>query len=261
MKLDIYQIDAFAEQPFEGNPAAVVPLEKWLPDTTMQAIAEENNLAETAFFVPSNNGFHIRWFTPNTELNLCGHATLAAAYVLFNHLAHKADTVSFSSLSGSLSVIRKGNLLTLNFPSQPVTPCEVPAALSLGLGIDPSKCFSSEDYLAVFETEEQLASIRPNHEHLKELAYRGVIATAPSKNYDFVVRFFGPKVGVPEDSVTGSAYTQLAPYWANMLGKTKLTAKQISPRSGKVCCELQNDRVLISGNAVKYLEGHIEVKI
>ena len=232
MKLEIYQIDAFAEQPFEGNPAAVVPLEKWLPDATMQAIAEENNLAETAFFVPTNNGFHIRWFTPNTEVNLCGHATLASAYVLFNHLAHKADTVSFISLSGPLSVTRKGNLLTLNFPSQPVTPCEVPAALSLGLGIHPSKCFSSEDYLAVFETEEELAGICPNHEHLKELAYRGVIATAPSKNYDFVVRFFGPKVGVPEDSVTGSAYTQLAPYWANILGKTKLTAKQISPRSG-----------------------------
>jgi len=260
MKLDIYQIDAFAEQPFEGNPAAVIPLEKWLSDSSMQAIAEENNLAETAFFVLSNEVFHIRWFTPNCEVKLCGHATLASAYVLFNLLAYKADTIIFDSLSGPLSVTRNGDLLTLDFPSQPPTPCEVPADLSLGLGATPSKCFSNEDYLAVFETEEELAAIDPNHEHLKKIDHRGVIATAPSQNYDFVVRFFGPKAGIPEDSVTGSAYTQLAPYWSSVLNKTKLNAKQISSRGGKVYCQLKNERVLISGSAVKYLEGHIEIK-
>lgn len=260
MKLDIYQIDAFAEQPFEGNPAAVVPLTKWLPDSTLQAIAEENNLAETAFFTPTNKGFHIRWFTPSCEVKLCGHATLASAYVLFKHLAYKADAISFDSLSGPLSVSKNGTLLTLDFPSQPPTSCKTPTDLTLGLGATASQCFFSEDYLAVFETEEELASIVPKHEHLKKLDYRGVIATAPSKNFDFVARFFGPKAGIPEDSVTGSAYTQLTPYWSSILSKNKLKAKQISSRGGKVYCELKNNRVLISGNAVKYLEGRIEIK-
>lgn len=260
MKLDIYQIDAFAEQTFKGNPAAVVPLEKWLPDATMQAIAEENNLAETAFFIPINEGFYIRWFTPSCEIKLCGHATLASAYVLFNQLSYKADAITFDSLSGPLSVSKNGDLLTLDFPSQPPIPCKTPSDLSLGLGLTPSECFFSEDYLVVCETAEELAAIDPNHEYLKKLDYRGVIATAPSKKYDFVVRFFAPKVGIPEDSVTGSAYTQLAPYWARVLGKNKLEAKQTSSRSGKVYCELKNDRVLISGTAVKYLEGCIEIE-
>lgn len=261
MKLNIYQIDAFAEKPFEGNPAAVVPLEKWLPDATMQAIAEENNLAETAFFVSTNEGFHIRWFTPSCEVKLCGHATLASAYVLFDQLGYKANTVLFDSLSGPLSVSKSDEHLTLDFPSQPPEACSLPADLSLGLGITPTRCFASEDYLAVFETEEELAGITPSHEHLKRLDYRGVIATAPSENYDFVVRFFGPKAGISEDPVTGSAYTQLAPYWANVLGKTKFTARQISPRGGNVFCELKNNRVFITGRAVKYLQGQIDVKI
>ena len=261
MKLTIYQIDAFAEKPFEGNPAAVIRLEEWLSDETMQAIAEENNLAETAFFVPANNGFHIRWFTPNREVNLCGHATLASAYVLFNILGYKENRVLFESLSGLLSVSKTGELLTLDFPAQPPEPCDMPSVLAEGLGRAPIACLKNDDYLAVFENEEEVLGIDPDHHLLQQLDLRGVIATAPASEYDFVVRFFAPKYGIPEDSVTGSAYTQLMPYWSAKLGKLNLNAKQVSARGGKVFCELQGDRVLISGSAVKYMEGTIEVKI
>ena len=260
MKLTIYQIDAFSENQFEGNPAAVVPLTEWLSDGVMQSIAEENNLAETAFFVPTDNGFHIRWFTPNKEVKLCGHATLASAYVLFNILGHKENLVSFRSLSGLLTVTKNNELLTLNFPAQLPVSCEIPLLLSSGLGKAPIECLENDDYLAVFENEEDILSITPNHEILKQLDLRGVIATAPSSEYYFIVRFFAPKFGIPEDSVTGSAYTQLMPYWSKKLGRSKLNAKQVSTRGGKLFCELQGDRVLISGSAVKYLEGTIEIK-
>lgn len=254
-------IDAFAEKIFEGNPAAVVPLEKWLPDKNMQAIAEENNLAETAFFVPAKNGFHIRWFTPNKEVKLCGHATLASAYVLFNILGYKGDLLSFESLSGRLTVSKKGELLTLDFPSQPPVLCEIPLMLSKGLGKAPLECLANEDYLVVFEKEEDVLGIAPDYQLLQQLNLRGVIVTAPSTEYDFVVRFFAPKYGVPEDSVTGSAYNQLMPYWSQKLGKARLNAKQVSARGGEVFCELKNSRVLISGCAVKYMEGTIEIQI
>ncbi len=260
MKLDIYQIDAFAEKQFEGNPAAVVPLEKWLPDSTMQAIAEENNLAETAFFVPTENSFHIRWFTPNKEVKLCGHATLASAHVLFNILGCKEKVLSFDSLSGVLLVSKIGNLLTLDFPAQPPEICSTPALLSPGLGATPIECLKHDDYVAVFEKEEDILGITPNHEVLKQLNLRGVIVTAPSPTFDFIARFFAPKFGIHEDSVTGSAYTQLMPYWSAKLGKSKLHAKQVSNRGGKLLCELKGDRVLISGNAVTYMKGSIEVK-
>lgn len=261
MKLTIYQIDAFAEKQFEGNPAAVVPLREWLPDRVMQAIAEENNLAETAFFVPTDDGFHIRWFTPNKEVKLCGHATLASGYVLFNILGHDEKFVSFESLSGLLTVSKNNEMFTLNFPAQLPICCDTPLLLSNGLGKAPTECLESDDYLAVFASEEDVLNITPNYELLKQLNLRGVIATAPSTKYDFIVRFFAPKFGIPEDSVTGSAYTQLMPYWSSKLGKSKLNAKQVSSRGGLVFCELQGDRVLISGNAVKYLEGTIEIKI
>ena len=260
MKLTIYQIDAFAEKQFEGNPAAVVPLEKWLPDSLMQAIAEENNLAETAFFVPTDSGFHIRWFTPNKEVKLCGHATLAAAYVLFNIFETKEKVLSFESLSGVLLVSKKGKLLTLDFPAQPPEICSTPELLSIGLGKTPIECLQHDDYIAVFEKEKDVMSIEPNHEALKKLDLRGVIATAPSSEFDFIVRFFAPKFEIPEDSVTGSAYTQLIPYWSSKLGKSNLNAKQISSRGGKVFCELKGQRALISGSAVKYLKGTIEIK-
>jgi PhzF family phenazine biosynthesis protein len=260
MKLAIYQIDAFAEKQFEGNPAAVVPLEEWLPDIVMQAIAEENNLAETAFFVPTENGFNIRWFTPNKEVKLCGHATLASAYVLFNILGCKEKVLSFESLSGMLLVSKTDKLLTLDFPAQPPEICATPALLSSGLGKTPIECLKHDDYVAVFEKEEDVLDITPNHEALKQLSLRGVIATAPSSEFDFIVRFFAPKFGIPEDPVTGSAYTQLMPYWSDKLGKSKLHAKQVSSRGGKLFCELKGNRVLISGNAVTYMEGSIEVK-
>lgn len=194
MKLTIYQIDAFAEKQFEGNPAAVVPLTEWLPDAVMQAIAEENNLSETAFFVPTNNGFHIRWFTPNKEVKLCGHATLASGYVLFNILGHKEKLLSFESLSGLLLVTIKDELITLNFPAQSPESCDIPLLLSSGLGKDPVECLEHDDYLAVFENEEDVLNITPNHEILKQLDLRGVIATAPASEFDFIVRFFCAKI-------------------------------------------------------------------
>ena len=259
MKLNIYQIDAFAEKSFEGNPAAVVPLQEWLSDNTMQSIAEENNLTETAFFVPTEDGYHIRWFTPTNEVKLCGHATLASAYVLFNILDHQQDKIVFDSLSGTLTVKHSGELLTLDFPVQVPKSCEIYPELINGLGHTPKECLANDDILAVFETEEEIHNISPNFESLKKLPLRGVIATAPSKDYDFIVRFFAPKYGINEDPVTGSAYTQLLPYWSNRLNKTVLTAKQVSPRGGILQCELSGNRVLISGMAVKYLEGQIEI--
>lgn len=259
MKLSLYQIDAFAERPFEGNPAAVVPLDEWLPDETLQAIAEENNLAETAYFVPEGDGYHIRWFTPNKEATLCGHATLAAAYVIFTLLQTQKKEVVFTSLSGKLTVTRNERLLTLNFPVQQPTPCDIPELLAAGLGKSPIKCLKHMDYLAVFDNEEDILAIDPDYMMLSQLDLRGVIITAPSDRYDFVARVFTPKYGIPEDSVTGSAYTQLIPYWSERLEKPNLHAKQVSIRGGELLCELQWDRVLISGYAVKYMEGTIEI--
>ena len=203
MKLKMYQVDAFAEKPFEGNPAAVVPLESWLPEDVMQAIAEENNLSETAFFVPTETGFHIRWFTPKMEVKLCGHATLASGFVLFDLLGHPSDTISFDSLSGPLAVSRTGGRLTLDFPVQKPEPCDAPKDLVQGLGQQPQACYRNDDYLAVFESEEEIARITPNQFALAKLDYRGVIVTAPSSEFDFVARFFAPKYGIPEDPVTG----------------------------------------------------------
>jgi PhzF family phenazine biosynthesis protein len=257
MKLPLFQIDAFAEKAFEGNPAAVVPLEDWLEDGVMQAIAQENNLAETAFFVPTGNGFHIRWFTPNKEVKLCGHATLASAFVLFEFLSHSADEVAFESLSGPLVVRRSGRMLTLDFPRQVPEVCAAPPELVKGLGVEPQVCLRNEDYIAVVASEEALARIVPNPAYLEQLDLRGVVVTAPSSEFDFVARMFAPKYDIPEDPVTGSAYTQLVPFWAERLGRTQFKAKQISSRGGVLSCELQDDRVLISGTAVRYLEGFI----
>jgi PhzF family phenazine biosynthesis protein len=259
MKLPIYQIDAFAENPFEGNPAAVVPLQEWLSDKTMQAIAEENNLAETAFFVPKKDCFQIRWFTPSKEVKLCGHATLASAFVLFNFLSYESDLVKFDSLSGQLAVTKTDDLLTLDFPCQKPEMCETPEELVKGLRKSPLECYKNEDFVAVFEREEEVLGIIPSQSYLEQLDLRGVIVTSPSTEYDFVARFFAPKYGIPEDPVTGSAYTQLVPYWSDKLAKLKLRAKQVSSRGGKLLCELKGNRVLISGTAVKYMEGTIEI--
>jgi len=259
MKLPIYQIDAFAEKPFEGNPAAIVPLDNWLPEETMQAIAEENNLAETAFFVPTGDGFHIRWFTPRKEVALCGHATLASAFVLFELLGYEGDAIQFDSLSGPLFVTKDGALLTLNFPANVPVKCDAPDELIKGLGRAPLECCRSTHYIAVFADEQAVLTTEPEHRYLEQLDLRGVIVTAPSVMQDFVARFFAPKLGIPEDPVTGAAYTQLCPYWAKKTGKTKFSARQLSSRGGQLVCELQGDRVLISGRAIKYLEGTIEL--
>lgn len=261
MKLAIYQIDAFAEKPFEGNPAAVVPLDVWLPDSIMQAIAAENNLAETAFFVRSQHGYHIRWFTPNSEVSLCGHATLASAFVLFNLLGYQQPVVSFESLSGELRVTQADGLLTLDFPIQPPQACHTPEPLIRGLGKAPLACLKHDDYVAVFENEKDVLAIRPDYDALQQLDLRGVIVTAPSSEFDFIARFFAPKLGVPEDPVTGSAYTQLIPYWSDKLGKSRLQAKQVSARGGKLGCERKGERVLISGRAVTYMMGSIEIAL
>ena len=259
MELNLYQIDAFTDTPFRGNPAAVIPLETWLPDNTMQSIAEENNLSETAFFVPKDEGFHLRWFTPKTEVDLCGHATLAAAYVLFNILGHNKERIEFESKSGILTVLKKDDLLVMDLPAQTPVPCNVPYEIVKAFDRTPIECLRSEDYIVVFETESDILSIKPDIAYLKKLDLRGVIITAKSRQYDFVSRFFAPKYGINEDPVTGSSHTQLIPYWARKLEKTEMRAKQVSGRGGELVCELRNDRVLISGKAVKFLEGKIEL--
>lgn len=259
MKIPLYQIDAFASRIFEGNPAAVCPLEAWLPDEVMQAIAAENNLSETAFFVSKGSHYHIRWFTPVSEVNLCGHATLATAYVLFNILGVSKDKVEFDSRSGKLAVTKDEEWLIMDFPAQPPIACDFPKEILEAFDITPTACLKSEDYVVVFEREADVVAADPDFRHLNELDLRGVIITAESTHYDFVARFFAPKYGIFEDPVTGSAYTQLAPYWASRLGSKRFHAKQLSPRGGELTCELIDDRVFISGKAVKYLEGTIEI--
>jgi len=264
MKLPIYQVDAFANQIFEGNPAAVVPLQTWLGDDVMQSIAEENNLSETAFYVAENKGFNIRWFTPKKEVELCGHATLAAAFVIFNTPGFEGDVIEFESLSGMLTVSKDNELLTLNFPSQVPEVCEITENMLKGLGISnqknqPLECLKNIDYIVVLDSEAAVMDIIPDYGFLQQLDLRGVIVTSVSKNYDFIARFFAPKYGISEDPVTGSAYTQLTPYWSEKLGKLRLNAKQVSSRGGELVCELAGERVLISGRAIKYLEGEIEI--
>jgi PhzF family phenazine biosynthesis protein len=259
MNIDIYQVDAFATRPFEGNPAAVCPLDAWLPDEQMQSIAMENNLSETAFFVPEKGGFAIRWFTPAAEVDLCGHATLASAWVLFNRLGFEENNITFSSKSGPLSVARDGELLVLDFPAQTPRPCQVPAGLAEALGAEPAECLQFVDLLAVFDDPETVCALAPDMAMLAGLDYRGIIVTAPSGDYDFISRFFGPGVGVPEDPVTGSAHTKLTPYWANRLDKLHLRARQVSARGGDLLCTLRGDRVLIAGRALSFMEGRIAV--
>ena len=260
MELSLYQIDAFASKLFEGNPAAVVPLDEWLPDKTMQSIAEENNLSETAFFVPKDNGFHIRWFTPKGEVDLCGHATLATAYVLFDSLGYKRDKIEFDSRSGLLLVTKDNERIVLDFPAQPPVLCDIPKEIGKAFDIGPIECLKSEDYIVVFEREIDIESAKPDFDQLFKLDLRGVIITAKSSRYDFIARFFAPKYGIPEDPVTGSAYTQLAPYWASKTGLKRFRVKQVSSRGGELTCELVDDRVFISGKAIKYLEGKIRIE-
>lgn len=259
MKLDIYQVDAFANKSFEGNPAAICPLDKWLSDELMQSIAEENNLSETAFFVPVDQGFHIRWFTPSHEVDLCGHATLASAYVIFECLDYQKNEIIFESRSGLLSVKKNQNWLEMDFPSQPPEKCTAPRPLLDAFEQAPIECLKSEDYIVVFEDESAVLNAKPDLALLAQLDLRGVLITAKSANYDFVTRCFAPKYGINEDPVTGSAFTQLVPYWADKLDKQTFEAKQVSKRGGVVRCIYSGDRVKISGKAVQYMSGVIEV--
>lgn len=259
MKLPLYQIDAFANKPFTGNPAAICPLDKWLPDDLMQSIATENNLSETAFFVKINESYSIRWFTPAHEVDLCGHATLASAYVIFNILKHEENNIVFESKSGLLEVKQNNDWLEMNFPSQPATKCTVPEIVKEAFNEEPIECLQSEDYVLVFKNEKSILSANPNMSLLSELDLRGVIITSRSNQYDFVSRFFAPKYGINEDPVTGSSFTQLIPYWSKKLNKQTLNAKQISKRGGVVKCVDLKERVQISGQAVKYMDAIIEI--
>ena len=261
MRIPLYQIDAFAERPFTGNPAAVCPLESWLPDDVMQAIAAENNLSETAFFVPEGEFYRLRWFTPLTEVDLCGHATLASAYVVFRWLRPERASITFqTNQAGPLTVARDGDLLALDFPSRPPAPSPMSEPLVAALGQRPAALLAARDYLAVYEGADDIAALSPDFAALAALDRFAVIVTAPGPGgVDFVSRFFAPAQGVAEDPVTGSSHCTLIPYWAQRLGKTRLEARQLSRRGGALSCALNGDRVTIAGRGLPYLEGTITV--
>lgn len=265
MRVSLYQIDAFTEELFRGNSAAICPLEKWLDDETLQNIAVENNLAETAFFVQlSEDHFHLRWFTPEIEMDLCGHATLASAFVIFEELGFDGEEVRFDTKSGLLTVKKAENgYLEMDLPSRPPEKGELPEIISRAFNIQPSGVFKARDYLLLYENEEDIQNIKPNLEIINQINIDpgGIIVTAKgeSEDVDFVSRFFTPQAVVFEDPVTGSAHCTLVPFWANQLNKDKLKALQISKRRGELLCKLDGDRVKIKGKAVKYLEGVIEL--
>ncbi len=257
-RLRYFHVDAFARELFRGNPAGVCLLEgEWLPDGLMQQIAFENNLAETAFVLPQGASFGLRWFTPEVEIDLCGHATLAAAFVLYSQTGWSAPSVEFHSKSGPLGVSRNSSIFELDFPARPGRPEIAPSALAEGLGREPKEVFKARDWMAVFESEEEVRALRPKFEALASLPGGTVIATAPGVEVDFVSRFFGPGVGVDEDPVTGSSHCTLIPYWAGRLGRTKLKAQQVSARGGELFCEHRGDRVGIGGHAVLYSSGEL----
>lgn len=257
MRIKQYQVDAFADSPFQGNPAAVCLFEPWPQDRLLKAIAAENNLSETAFLVPAEEGYELRWFTPVAEVDLCGHATMAAAYVLFRLRGYAGERITFFTRSGELIVRQNEGLLAMDFPADPPRSCDPPKNLIRGLGQTPSEVLAAEDYVAVYASESAVRSLSPDPAVLSELDLRGVVVTAPGEECDFVSRFFAPKLGVFEDPVTGSAHCELTPYWAGRLGKSTLDARQVSARGGSIRCGLGGDRVDLSGNAVLFLEGEI----
>jgi PhzF family phenazine biosynthesis protein len=259
MKLPIYQIDAFAGAVFGGNPAAVVPLESWLPDATMQAIAAENNLSETAFFVPCGQEYELRWFTPVAEIDLAGHPTLATAWLILNRLAPRRSSVVFHTKIGDrLEVVRDEDRLAMDFPSRPPAPRPL-GDVAAALGAAPAEVLAARDGFAVFRSEAEVRALRPDMARIAAFDVMGMIATAPGSDCDFVSRFFAPKHNIPEDPVTGSAHCTLIPYWAKRLGRSKLFARQVSARGGELFCEDRGARVTIGGRAVLYLEGTIYV--
>jgi PhzF family phenazine biosynthesis protein len=261
MKLTIYQVDAFAEKVFKGNPAAVIPLEHWIDDTLMQQIAMENNLSETAYFVKTDAGYHIRWFTPEYEIDLCGHATLASAYIIKNFVEPHVAEINFTTQKvGTLKASAKEGLYTLDFPSRLPQACEVPEKLLPSLGITTAvEVLRSRDYFVVLPNEEAVRNAEPDYNLMKELDTIGVIITAKGHEVDAVSRCFYPGLGIQEDPVTGSAHCNIVPYWSEKLKKTKLLCQQLSTRGGDLQCELVGDRVLMSGKCVLYMQGEIDV--
>ncbi len=258
-ELALYQVDAFSDAVFAGNPAAVCPLDDWLPDETLQAIARENNLSETAFFVPNGAGYHLRWFTPAFEVRLCGHATLASAFVITRLLKPETDRVQFETASGPLIVSRQGEAFTMDFPAQPPEPFNDGDAVFEILGFRPQAVLASEKMMAVLASEAEVREAEPHMERIKHLPVKGLILTAEGEDCDFVSRYFASHAGIPEDPVTGSAHCVMAPYWAERLGKTVMQARQISARGGSLTVEHRGERVLLTGKAALYLEGRIRV--
>ncbi|MEJ7848444.1 MAG: PhzF family phenazine biosynthesis protein [Pyrinomonadaceae bacterium] len=262
MNLEIFQVDAFTSKPFGGNPAAVVPLMEWLPDETMLKIAAENNLSETAFFVKEGEAYHIRWLTPAIEVNLCGHATLASAHVIFNCLYLEESYIKFhSDRSGELGVAKDGDLMILDFPSYPMNEIEQSAELAQAVGKIPLRMWESQGNMVflLMESESDIRALEPDQSTLAKIEFDEVIVTAPGDDSDFVSRMFAPRIGIPEDPVTGAIHCSLIPYWAEQLGKDKLFARQVSERGGELFCELKGDRVRIGGHATLYLKGEIYV--
>ena len=258
MKFPIFQVDAFTDSIFGGNPAAVVLLTNWLPDETMQSISMENNLSETAFCVEKPDVFELRWFTPEVEVDLCGHATLATAHTLFTELGFKRNELKFDTKSGRLTVRKEEDWYVMNFPTSEMSKVEAPPILFQALGINPiSEVYKTDDYMVVMENEEQIEDLEPDFKFLKEVDARGIIVTAPGDNVDFVSRFFAPQVGIDEDPVTGSAHTKTTPYWAKRLGKNVLSALQLSKRVGTLQLSYLGDRIEMKGNAVTFLKGEI----
>lgn len=252
-----FEVHSFTKEIFHGNPAGVCPLDQWIDDKSMQRIAAENNLSETAFFVPQDDHYELRWFTPKVEVDLCGHATLATAYVLFDHLGQEGDTIVFQTKSGELTVVKDGEFMIMDFPSRPADPADIPDHMIAGLGRDTEGVFKARDYLVVLESEQEVRKLRPNFSELEFVDCEGVIVTAPGDEVDFVSRFFAPRMGIAEDPVTGAAHCTLTPYWAERLGKGRLTARQVSDRGGELWCHQAGDRVQIAGHAVLYVKGFL----
>lgn len=259
MQIPLYQVDAFTSKPFSGNPAAVCPLERWLDDATLQALASENNLSETAYFVPKGDDFELRWFTPADEVDLCGHATLASAFVLFEQLGFAESAIRFHTRSGVLVVTRDPRGFAMDFPSRPPEACTPHPDLVRALGAEPREILGSRDYFVRYETEAQVRSLSPDFALLKRLDRKAVIVTAPGSDCDFVSRFFAPALGIDEDPATGSAHCTLTPYWRDQLGKTTLHARQVSRRGAELFCEDQGNRVSIAGNAVLVITGQVHL--
>lgn len=260
MELTLYQVDAFTSEVFGGNPAAVVPLEEWLSDDVMQKIAIENNLSETAFFVPEGDTYHLRWFTPGGEVDLCGHATLATAFTLFDQLGYSKDTITFTGRSGELFVHKTQDGLMMDFPAWEHTKIDTPDIITQAFGKAPLEFYDGYDAMAVFETADEVRDMKPDFHALKQFETRGVLVTAPGdQDYDFVSRAFFPRLNIDEDPVTGSAHCILTPYWAKRLDKKTLKAYQASARGGELLCELKDDRIHITGQAVLYMKGQIYV--